>query len=322
MGEPVFFLHQQFNDFEVFCENAHHWDLDYQQIDHGGFSSELLMFGNTTTLFTRAKLGRRLLQKGATPSGLITFGLLADPDISIHWRNLDIYGDRLFIFPPGGELHSISQPDFDVFALSLSEETLNRTCHALELPDFRTLVDDNEVFNCHPQSMLLLRKWLQKTGLGLANSAPAAGSSMRLQQLEEELARRLIATLAESRDPMQQPAMRKRDTALQVAVDFIVESDSPVTSIRELCAIANVSERTLEYAFRERFGQSPKTFTLTHRLNNVRKMLRYADPDVDRIYEIAGHHGFLHMGQFTSDYKRLFGELPSESLRRSKNQGS
>jgi len=322
MGEPVFFLHQQFNDFEVFCENARHWDLDYQQIDHGGFSSELLMFGNTTTLFTRAKLGRRLLQKGATPSGLITFGLLADPDISIHWRNLDIYGDRLFIFPPGGELHSISQPDFDVFALSLSEETLNRTCHALELPDFRTLVDDNEVFNCHPQSMLLLRKWLQKTGLGLANSAPAAGSSMRLQQLEEELARRLIATLAESRDPMQQPAMRKRDTALQVAVDFIVESDSPVTSIRELCAIANVSERTLEYAFRERFGQSPKTFTLTHRLNNVRKMLRYADPDVDRIYEIAGHHGFLHMGQFTSDYKRLFGELPSETLRRSKNQGS
>ena len=317
MDNPVFFLHQQFNDFEAFCENARHWDLDYRQLDHGDFSSELLMFGNTTTLFTRAKLGRRLLQKGATPSGLITFGLLADPDISIHWRNLDIYGDRLFIFPPGGELHSISQPDFDVFALSLSEETLNRTCHALELPDFRTLVDDNEVFNCHPQSMLLLRKWLQKTGLGLANSAPAAGSSMRLQQLEEELARRLIATLAESRDPMQQPAMRKRDTALQVAVDFIVESDSPVTSIRELCAIANVSERTLEYAFRERFGQSPKTFILTHRLNSVRKMLRHADPDADRIHEIAGHQEFFHMGQFASDYKRLFRELPSETLRNS-----
>lgn len=317
MREPVFFLHQQFNDFEVFCENARHWDLDYQQIDQGGFSSELLMFGNTTTLFARAKLGRRLLQKGATPSGLITFGLLADPDISIHWRNIDIYGDRLFIFPPGGELYSISQPDFDVFALSLSEETLDQTCHSLELPDFRKLVDGNEVFNCHPQSMLLLRKWLKKNGLGIANSAPAAGSGMRLQQLEEELARRLIATLAESRGTMYQSAMRKRDKALKVAVDFIVESDSPVTSVRELCSIAHVSERTLQYAFRERYGQSPKTFTLTHRLNNVRKRLRHADPGTDRIHELAGHHGFLHMGQFTSDYKRLFGELPSETLRRS-----
>jgi len=72
-----------------------------------------------------------MLQKDAPPSGLITFGLLPDPAIYIHWRNLDIYGDMLLIFPPGGELHSISQPDFDVFALSLSEETLHRTCQSL-----------------------------------------------------------------------------------------------------------------------------------------------------------------------------------------------
>jgi len=322
MDNPVFFLHQQFNDFEAFCENARHWDLDYRQLDHGDFSSELLMFGNTTTLFTRARLGRRLLQKGAPPSGLVTFGLLADPGINIHWRNLDIVGDRLFIFPSDGELHSISQSDFDVFVLSLSEETLNRTCHALELPVFRKLVGGNEVFNCHPKSMLLLRKWLQKTELGLANSTPAAGSSIRFQQLEEELARRLIATLAESRGPVSKPLMRKRDRALRTAVNYIVDSDRLVISVPELCSVANVSERTLQYAFRERFGQSPKTFTLTHRLNNVRKMLRNADPDADRIHELAGHHGFMHMSQFTADYKRLFGELPSETLRRSKNQGS
>ncbi|RLA47881.1 MAG: AraC family transcriptional regulator, partial [Gammaproteobacteria bacterium] len=79
----------------------------------------------------------------------------------------------------------------------------------------------------------------------------------------------------------------------------------------------NVSERTLEYAFREHLGQSPKTFTLTYRLNKVRKMLRHADPDTDRIHKIAGYHGFFHAGQFASDYNRLFGELPSETLRRS-----
>ena len=231
-------------------------------------------------------------------------------------RNHDIYGDKLFIFPPGGELDSISQHDFDVFALSLTEETLERTCRSLELPDFRKLIDDNEVFNCHPQSMLRLREWLKKIVLGYASSVPVAGSDMQLQQLEEELAERLITTLAESKDPVYKPVMRRRDTALKTAIDFIVESDSPVTSVQELCSIANVSERTLEYAFREHFGLSPKTFTLTHRLNNVRKMLICANHDVDRICEIAGHHGFFHMGQFTSDYKRLFGELPSVSLRR------
>ena len=170
MDKQAFFLHQRFSDFDAYCENVRHWDLDYYQLDHGTFSGELLMFGNARTIFTRARLGRRILQKGGTPDGLITFGVLANPSIDIHWRNHNIYGDKLFIFPPGGELHSVSQHDFDVFALSLCEETLNRTCHSLELPDFRNLIDGNEVFNCHPQSIWLLRKWLHKTALRFTNS--------------------------------------------------------------------------------------------------------------------------------------------------------
>ena len=275
------------------------------------------MFGSASTIFSNAKLGRRMLQRGATPAGLITFGILANPDINIHWRNYDICGDKLFIFPPGGELYSVTRPDFNVFALSLSEETLNQTCHSFELPDFCKLIDGNEVFNCHPQSMLQLRQWLQKTALDLSITPPAENSNIQLQQLEEELAGRLVTTLAESREPIFKSAMRRRDTALKTALDFIIESDKPVTSVRELCKVAHVSERTLEYAFRERFELSPKTFTLTRRLNNVRKTLTHADPDIDRIYEIAGHHGFFHMGQFSSDYKRLFGEQPSVTLSRS-----
>ena len=317
MGEQSFFLHQQFSDFEAYCEGVRHWDLAYNQLDCGDFSSELLMFGNASTIFSNAKLGRRMLQRGATPAGLITFGILANPNINIHWRNYDICGDMLFIFPPDAELYSVTQPDFDVFALSLSEETLNQTCHSFELPDFCKLVDGKEVFNCNPQSMLQLRQWLQKTALDLSISTPAENSNILLKRLEEELARRLVTTLAESREPILKSAIRRRDTALKTALDFIIESDKPVTSVQELCIATHVSERTLEYAFRERFGLTPKTFTLTHRLNNVRKALTYADSDIDRIYEIAGHHGFFHMGQFSSDYKRLFGELPSEALSRS-----
>ena len=316
MQEQTFYLHQQFNDFEAFCENIRHWDLDYCQLGRGTFSSELLMLGNASMIFTRARLGRRMLQKGGIPAGLITFGVLANPNINIHWRNHDIYGDKLFIFPLNGELDSVSQHDFDVFVLSLTEETLERTCHSLELPDFRKLVDGNEVFNCHPQSMLLLREWLQKTALGLTSSSPTADSNIHLHQLEEELARRLVSTLAESRKPIFKPAMRRRDRALKTALDFITESDEPITSVRKLCIVAHVSERTLEYAFRERLGLSPKTFTVTIRLNNVRKMLTYADPDVDRIHKIAGQHGFFHMGQFSASYKRLFGEQPSVTLNR------
>lgn len=105
MSKQTFFLHEHFYDFDEFCANARSWDVDFHQLDRGKFSSELLMFGNNTTLFFRSKLGCRLLQKGSPPPSLITFGLLVDTSIRIHWRNSEIYGDRLFIFPPGMDCH-------------------------------------------------------------------------------------------------------------------------------------------------------------------------------------------------------------------------
>ena len=114
MTEP-FLLHLNFTDFDDYCANVRNWNLDYRQIESGQFSSELLMAGNATMMFTRAQIRRKMIQKGAPPPGMITFGLLVDPGINIHWRNIDISGDMLIVFPENGELDSITYDDFDVF---------------------------------------------------------------------------------------------------------------------------------------------------------------------------------------------------------------
>ena len=106
--DQPFLLHQYFDDFDDYCVNARNWNLDYRQIESGPFSGELLMAGNGTALLTRAKIGRKMIQKGATPRGMITIGILADPGVSLYWRNINISGDLLFVFPENGELDSIS----------------------------------------------------------------------------------------------------------------------------------------------------------------------------------------------------------------------
>lgn len=51
------------------------------------------------------------------------------------------------------------------------------------------------------------------------------------------------------------------------------------------------------------------------RLNAVHKILiKAASVDV-KVTDIANQFNFWHMGQFAADYKRLFGKLPSETLR-------
>jgi AraC family ethanolamine operon transcriptional activator len=52
------------------------------------------------------------------------------------------------------------------------------------------------------------------------------------------------------------------------------------------------------------------------RLNAVRRALRRTDGSRESIMRIAHDHGATHLGRFAANYRRLFGEKPSETRRR------
>ena len=45
------------------------------------------------------------------------------------------------------------------------------------------------------------------------------------------------------------------------------------------------------------------------------RVLKSTDPKLATISQIAIEWGFWHMGQFSADYKKMFGETPSTTLR-------
>ncbi|WP_163340705.1 helix-turn-helix domain-containing protein [Desulfopila sp. IMCC35008] len=87
-------------------------------------------------------------------------------------------------------------------------------------------------------------------------------------------------------------------------------------SVRDLCAVAGVSEPTLQYLFQWKYGITPMAYLKRVRLNDVRKVLYREIPGKLKIADIANRRGFWHMGQFAKDYHQLFGELPSDTLRK------
>ncbi len=311
----AFYLHQHLNDFDEFCTSALNWDLNYRQLEHGPFISEMLTFGNSNVIFSRGKLRRRMLQSGSSPQGMITFGLLADPAINIYWRNIDVSGEQLFIFPPGGELFSISQSDFDVFVISLTEQKLDQVCASFHLPEFSKLINSHEVFHCNQHMLANFRTLLLQTERLFTTGQYTVSNSLLLTQLENELSEQVISLLSDNIQPVTANKQRKRDLALRSAVNYIHETENSIVSMPTLCTVSNVSQRTLEYAFHERYSMSPKAYTLIYKLNNVRKHLRAADPETNRVSTIAQQHGFWHMGQFSSSYRKLFAELPSYTLK-------
>lgn len=98
-------------------------------------------------------------------------------------------------------------------------------------------------------------------------------------------------------------------------VDAAMNSHS-CPSIVDICIGLNVSQRNLQYNFRKILGLTPNTYLRRLRLNRVRAQLsKPANAEVT-VTGVATHWHFWHLGRFANDYLRLFGELPSSTLRR------
>jgi len=76
------------------------------------------------------------------------------------------------------------------------------------------------------------------------------------------------------------------------------------------------SERTLLYACKKRCGIGPKAYLKILKLNDVYHTFRFGNIE-SSIAKLARESGFWHMVQFFKDYKKFYGELPSETILKS-----
>ena len=102
---------------------------------------------------------------------------------------------------------------------------------------------------------------------------------------------------------------------VQTCEEYTLNLDGRRPYLSELCNASNVSERTLQYAFRDIMGMSPLTYLHRLRLHRARDELRAAMSDSTSVTDVALNWGFWHFGEFSRAYKNCFGELPSVTLR-------
>ena len=107
------------------------------------------------------------------------------------------------------------------------------------------------------------------------------------------------------------PGNRRR--VLNRALAYIEAHQREYISVQTLSRECATSLSTLERAFREQFGLSPKQYLVCVRLSGARRDLLKGSQS--KISDIAGGWGFWHMSKFAQDYRRLYGELPSETRR-------
>lgn len=297
-------------------EVARGWDVGFRQLGPPARGSQLFQVLSPDLLLTRVRFGMPLLQAGGAPPGMRTFGFV-DPGVRVPWCRSEAGDASLLSFGPGGSFESLSGVGFGAITISVREEALARVSESFGLPEPADLIGEGpRVFACDPESLAALREDLARIADLLDRDPRPAGLRAAHREMDTEVPARILGMAASGRLVPERSTSAERSRIVARSLEYLEDHGRELVGVGALCDAVRCNERTLRRAFLERFGVPPRRYLKLMRLNGVNRELRGAKPRESLVTDVANDWGFWHMGAFAADYRRIFGELPSETLAR------
>jgi AraC-like DNA-binding protein len=300
----------RFNAFDHFADTVRGWDLDFHQLDRGSFRAELRQVETDAALVIHALFNRKLEQGGGAPPGRWTFGILEPSSPEIVLRGQIVSDQMMMIYPPGSDLDAATPPGFRVLTVSVPITVVEEWNDWNQMDGGRGLRLMSGVTRIESSKLETIRHAANR----LVTAAEADNSL--IHELSRNVQSNILEALPRAVFKKPKPSAEKMSRILNILRDYIEAHLSEHITLMDLCALAKVSPRTIQRSFKGRFGTTPKAYIQARRLNYVRRDLSNEKNYGIMVADIANRWGFWHMGQFASDYRRLFGELPSETLNR------
>jgi AraC-like DNA-binding protein len=150
----------------------------------------------------------------------------------------------------------------------------------------------------------------------LAETTPAMIADPEVARgLEQALIQAMVDCIATTSPHDRTVAQRHHTTVMTQFRRLLEEHDGEAVYMPQLCATIGVSGRTLRLCCQEHLGTSPKRYLYLRRMTLVRRVLSAANATGTRVTDVAMRFGFWELGRFSVQYKSLFGESPSATLR-------
>jgi AraC-like DNA-binding protein len=161
----------------------------------------------------------------------------------------------------------------------------------------------------------LFSRWLSGTLTRLAQTIDPPSKEALTQQLLEDCLYILDnACVCLDRGGLQRRAEER--AVMKRIGEWAADAPEDTLNLLELSQIAGVSLRQLQHAFKAYTGMTPTHWLRLRRLNSARRELLGRTATQTTVAEVAMHWSFWHLGRFSSSYRALFNELPSQTLAR------
>lgn len=306
----------EFENFEELTAVAKGWKADFRQFSPSSKKPTMEQYAVGEMLISNASFYCAVDQQGDTPPGMRTIAIQADGCSPIRWFGKKPDESTLMVFPKNSELSSFSKPEFHIVTISVPSEILEGFIEEQvgESSD-KTLGPEEHLLRTDRRTLSRLISSTNRI-VSMRHEPNERLRHQAISDYRELVLESILGAAIGNGGKVNRHLNKQRHNTLTKALTHIEAINNEPISMADLSNATGVTARALQILFKQEFGMSPKQYMLRKRLLEVRRQLMKTRPGPRLVTDIANACGFWHMGQFAADYRKMFGELPSETLNR------
>jgi AraC family ethanolamine operon transcriptional activator len=290
------------------------WDTDYRQVGAGDFYTSFKLSDASGFRFSDQYCNREMLVSGVAPPEHVALFLPLNPvDKGIFQGKSLGVGDAAMISPESEAFYR-TPADLRMMIATIPVARLERAITSATDDGSYQLSAETRVITLPENTISSLSRRMNRA-LEMTETTTDQ-VNIFLQELEQDVVTALSLALTNPEQPERGArGRRNRLRCLKRARDFIEANLASPLGLETISQTTGASQRTLEIAFREILNITVVQYIKNRRLLAIKRL--FLDPkfNTTSVSALARAHGFNHMGHFASDYRALFDEYPSDTLR-------
>jgi AraC family ethanolamine operon transcriptional activator len=301
-----------FDDFDAMAATPRAWDQHYLKLSKGLFHGSVHAAHTAGMQVGWVTWSSGVLVTGAVPRGAMTFAIMGGADGGARTHGVPVRTNEIVSVADRDELNFTQPSGCDLFCLSLSHGLLDAAAATFFGETWRDAVPLAPVLAVQDAAGLAaaFRRLHAAASAGDASGLADTGLGGRLEHAAAEA----VAAQVVAQQPHRLASAQRYKLAHRVEAYLRANEFQPV-GIAELCAAVGAPERSIHHACREYFGLPPVALLRVRRLHRARRQLLERGR-ATTVTATATDWGFDHLGEFAMAYRLLFGETPSQTLRR------
>jgi len=300
------------HDIEEYNQIVAPWDVNLCQTSSGQFHGRMEYLQVNGIIVYREHWSQSVLATGATPPGYFMFGNTLQPEKRTDWCG-QVIGPEIFACGnPGSETHFVTPKDSRHLVILIPDH-LMRSYFGKEAIE-AILANQRHHLDGIRQGASTLIPGMNRMLDSYQKRPELLSDVQECQAIESQLLAEVAKIFPPDTGEAHRPGPQTRREAYRRAIELGDGLKKRVT-VPEFAALTGVSQRTLELAFQEAAGITPQKYLRWRRMHMAHHDLLAQDPKYTRITDVTTSLGFTELGRFAVEYKRLFGESPSETLR-------